>query len=263
MNATQNRKAELDHQAGGLMPTVQFSLTILRASFRNIKVLAATLGLPLFMLFTFWITTRGDNPVDFDLMSFMFPAIVALGVMLSGLTQAVRLAGWRAQGVFRRLSLTPVPLANLVLGAALTQVVMGVIQGASILLLGFILGMPLHWSSALFILGVSILAGGTFIAFGSVIASFTSKADIASYIFFATFMPLFFLGSFPSDMMPATMRVFLPWLPTSMAIELIGSLFADNRLPDNALFPILGLLAYGVILAAIATQRFRKQTWEQ
>src|SRR5512147_2882225 len=90
-----------------LMPTLQFSLAVLRASLRNVKVLAATLGLPLFMLFTFWITTRGDGPAEIDLMSFMFPAIVALGVMLSGLTQAVRLAGWRAQGVFRRLALTP------------------------------------------------------------------------------------------------------------------------------------------------------------
>ena len=37
---------------------------------------------------------------DFDLMGFMFPAIVGLSVMLAGLTQATRLAGWRAQGVF-------------------------------------------------------------------------------------------------------------------------------------------------------------------
>jgi hypothetical protein len=68
--------------------TAQFSLTILRASLKNVKVMAATLGLPLFMLFTFWITTRGDSPDDFDLMGFMFPAIVALSVMLAGLTQA-------------------------------------------------------------------------------------------------------------------------------------------------------------------------------
>ena len=94
-------------------PTLQFSIATLRASLKNVKALAATLGLPLFMLFSFWITTQGQGPGDFDLMAYMFPAIVALGVMLSGLTQATRLASWRAQGVLQRLALTPVPLANL------------------------------------------------------------------------------------------------------------------------------------------------------
>ena len=262
MNATQTRHARPAHQAGALVPTIQFSLTILRAGFRNVKALVATLGLPVFMLFSFWITTRSDSPDELDLMSFMFPAIVALGVMLSGLTQAVRLAGWRAQGVFRRLASTPVPLGNLVLGAALSQVVMGVLQGAIILLFGYILGMQPHWTSALLILAMSTLAAGTFIAFGSVIASFTTKADIASYVFFAIFMPLFFLGSFPPEFLPASMKVILPWLPTSMAIELIGSLYVVDHLPDNALFYILGLVVYGLILAAIAVQRFRRQILE-
>jgi ABC-2 type transport system permease protein len=239
--------------------TAQFSLTILRASLKNVKVMAATLGLPLFMLFTFWITTRGDSPDDFDLMGFMFPAIVALSVMLAGLTQATRLAGWRAQGVFERLALTPVPLAHLVLGAALSQVVMGVIQGISVLLPGAALGMTIPWQGALLILGVSALAAATFIAFGSLVASFTGRADVAAYVFFATFMPLFFLGGFPPDMLPASIRVILPWLPTSMAIELIDSLFAHGGLPDNALFSIAGLSIYGLIFAALAARRFR---WE-
>jgi ABC-2 type transport system permease protein len=239
--------------------TAQFSLTILRASLKNVKVTAATLGLPLFMLFTFWITTRGDSPDDFDLMGFMFPAIVALSVMLAGLTQATRLAGWRAQGVFERLALTPVPLAHLVLGTALSQVVMGVIQGISVLLPGAALGMTIPWQGALLILGVSALAAATFIAFGSLVASFTGRADVAAYVFFATFMPLFFLGGFPPDMLPASIRVILPWLPTSMAIELIDSLFAHGGLPDNAPFSIAGLSIYGLMFAALAARRFR---WE-
>jgi ABC-2 type transport system permease protein len=242
-----------------LAPTLQFSLTILRASFKNTKAVAATLGLPLFMLLMFWITTRTDRPGDFDLMGFMFPAIVALSVMLAGLTQATRLAEWRAQGVFARLALTPLPLAYLVLGAALAQVVMGVVQGISVLLLGAVLGMIFQWQGAVLILAVSTLAAATFIAFGSLIASFTGKADLAAYVFFATFMPLFFLGSFPREMLPASMGAILPWLPTSMVIELISSLFAHGTLPDNGLFLIAGFLVYGLLFGVIAARRFR---WE-
>lgn len=243
-----------------LKPTLQFSIAILGASLKNIKGLAATLGLPLFMLFAFWITTQGESPDDFDLMAYMFPAIVALGVMLSGLTQATRLATWRAQGILQRLALTPIPLANLVLGAALVQIIIGIVQGISILLLGAVLGITVNWLGALLILGVSALAAATFIAFGSSIASFTHRADVAGTIFFATFMPLFFLSSFPPDMLPASLRAIIPWLPTAMAIELIGSLFVTGGLPNDALFFVAGLLIYGLIFAAIAARRFR---WEK
>lgn len=245
---------------GLLKPTLQFSMAIMRASLKNVKGLAATLGLPLFMLFSFWITTQGGNPEDFNLMIVMFPAIVTLGVMLSGLTQATRLACWRAQGIFQRLALTPVPLANLVLGAALVQVIVGIVQGINVLLLGAVLGITVNWHGALLILGVSALAAAAFIAFGSLLASFTHRTDVASYVFFATFMPLFFLSSFPSDMLPASLNTFIPWLPTAMAIELIGSLFVTGGLPDGALFSIVGLLVYGLIFAAIAVRRFR---WER
>jgi ABC-2 type transport system permease protein len=235
-------------------------MAILRASLKNVKGLAATLGLPLFMLFAFWVTTQGESPDDFDLMAYMFPAIVALGVMLSGLTQATRLATWRAQGVFQRLALTPVPLANLIFGAALVQIVVGIAQGTSILLLGAVLGITANWQSALLILGVSALAAAAFIAFGSLVASLTHRADVAGAIFFATFMPLFFLSSFPPDMLPAALNTVIPWLPTAMAIELIGSLFVTGSLPDGALFFTAGLLAYGLIFATIAARQFR---WEK
>jgi ABC-type multidrug transport system permease subunit len=245
---------------GLFKPTLQFSIAIMRASLKNVKGLAAILGLPLFMLFSFWVTTQGGNAEDFDLMSIMFPAIVALGVMLSGLTQATRLAGWRAQGIFQRLALTPVPLANLVFGAALVQVVVGIVQGISVLLLGAILGIAVNWQGGLLILGVSALAAAAFIAFGSLLASFTHRTDVAAYVFFATFMPLFFLSSFPSDMLPVSLNTFIPWLPTAMAIELIGSLFVTGSLPGGALFSVLGLLVYGLIFAVIAARRFQ---WER
>ena len=43
-------------------PTCQFALTLLQANVRNLKALALTLGLPLFMLFTIWVPSlAGDQ----------------------------------------------------------------------------------------------------------------------------------------------------------------------------------------------------------
>ena len=123
-----------------LQSTWQFARKLLWASLRNVKGMALTLGLPLFMLFTFWISTRDGSQESEDLIAIMFPAVVALSVMMAGQTQATRLSRWQEQGIFERLLLTPTPLANLILGSALGQVVVGIIQGVAVLLLGLALG---------------------------------------------------------------------------------------------------------------------------
>lgn len=163
--------------------------------------------------------------------------------------------GQPAQGVFARLALTPVSLALLVFGTALAQVAMGLVQGLSVLLLGALLGMAIPWQALVLILGVATLAAATFVAFRALIAALTGRQDVADDVYFGTLLPLCFLSSFPPAMLPAAATVVVPWLPTSMAVELIGSLVLAGRLPDSALCSSLGLLLY----AALETWRFR---WE-
>ena len=104
-----------------------------------------------------------------------------------------------------------------------------------------------------------VKAGAAFIAFGSMIAAFSRKSDIAGYVFFFTIMPLTFLASFPPDMMPDSLNAVTPWLPTSMAIELIGPLFLNNQLSAGALLACVGLAAYTILFTFISVRRFR---WE-
>jgi ABC-type multidrug transport system permease subunit len=179
---------------------------------------------------------------------------------MPGLTQATRLTRWREQHIFQRLALTPVPLANLMVGTAFTQIMIGIGQGMLVLLFGiFLVGLKLAWLNVLLVLAAMVLAGAAFIAFGSLIAAFSSKADIAGYVFFFAIMPLTFLASFPPEMMPDSLNTVTPWLPTSMAIELIGPLFLNNHLSDEALLAGVGLVSYTVLFASISARRFR---WE-
>lgn len=243
-----------------LKPTLQFSGTLLRANLRNFKALAITLGMPLFMLFTIWVPTMAGDEESQEIMQLLFPAIILLSVIMPGLTQTTRLTRWREQHIFQRLALTPVPLANLMVGTAFTQIMIGVGQGTLMLLFGiFLVGLEMAWLNVLLVLGAMALAGMAFIAFGSLIAAFSSKADVAGYVFFFSIMPLTFLASFPPDMMPSSLNAITPWLPTSMAIELIGPLFLDNQLSDGALLAGVGLTIYTVLLASISARRFR---WE-
>lgn len=248
----------IDQTINPLKPTLQFSSTLMKASLRNLKELALTLGMPLFMLSTIWIPTIAGDEESQELMQILFPAIILLSIIMPGLTQATRLTRWREQEIFRRFALTPVPLTHLMLGTAFTQILIGVGQGALMLLFGiFLVGLEMSWQSVFWVPGAMMLAAAAFIAFGSLIAAFVNKADIAGYVFFFSIMPLTFLASFPPEMMPASLNAVTPWLPTSMAIELIGPLFLNNQLSDGAMVAGAGLTIYALVSAIVSVRKFQ------
>ncbi|NVM37355.1 MAG: ABC transporter permease [Candidatus Lokiarchaeota archaeon] len=212
------------------------------------------------MLFTFWISTRWDDPTEFDLMRYMYPAIVAISVMLTGQTLATRLNNWREQNIFQRLTLTSIDITSIILGMAFTQVIMGMIQGLAILLIGiFLLQISISILSFFLILGVIIITGMTFTAYGTLVATFTRKSEITGYVFFFSLLPLYFLASFPSQMLPPAIQVILPWLPTWMSIELIESAIYTQIFPPNGVFMIIGLLIY-IVVFVLVSKKFYK--WE-
>lgn len=238
--------------------TYSFSRSLLRASLRNYKALAVMMGVPLFMFFSFWLPSLVASPDEPDIMSYMFPTIVLLSTIIAGLTHATRLASWREQDVFRRLMLTPVPLHYLILGASIAQIVVGLLQGVVMLVFGIVLlQLTIDWLGGLIALGVMALAAATFIAMGSFVAAVSHRAATAGYIFMFVLLPLVFLGSFPSDMMPTTMNAITPWLPTTMAIELIGHLFYTGHLPETAAFYLVGLCGYLGMFIYLSARKLR------
>jgi ABC-type multidrug transport system permease subunit len=160
----------------------------------------------------------------------------------------------------KRLALTPVPLAGLMVGAGATQVSMGVLQGGAMLMFGVVaVGIAISLQGGLLTLGLMVLAATTFICLGSLIASLAGKPEIAGYAYFFIIMPLVFLASFPSDMLPASINSLTPWLPTTMAVELLGPLLSRGVLPDHATLPGFGLLAYAILFTVASSRLFR---WE-
>jgi hypothetical protein len=65
------------------------------------------------------------------------------------------------------------------------------------------------------------------------------------------------LASFPPEMMPDALNAMTPWLPTSMAIELIGPLFLNNQPGDGALLASVGLVMYTVLFTAVSAKKLQ------
>jgi ABC-2 type transport system permease protein len=242
-------------------PITQFALALTQASLNDPRTFAISLFTPIFMLVLFWVVGRPAEPGNTDLVSFIFPSIVGLTVMLGGQTAAMRLVNWRQQGVFQRLAATPTPLGDLVLGIGLAQALVSVAQAVLVLLFGvLVLGLRVDGAGAAAGVGVLALGVLAFIAFGILVASLSTKPEVASAVFMFTLLPMFFLGGgFPPEILPEFLQAVSPWLPTSMLNSLLSPLLASGGLPAAPWQPALGLALYTLVFAALAAWRFR---WE-
>ena len=244
-----------------LRPIIQFVSALIRASLNDLRTFAITLLTPLFMLVLFRVVGRPAEPGDVDLVAFIFPAIVSLTVMLGGQAVAMRIVDWRAQGVFQRLAATPTPLGHLVIGLGLAQVMVSVAQAVTVMLFGRLaLGIGVSGPGAVAAVLLLTLGVLTFIAIGILIASLSSKPDVARAAFTFTLMPMFFLGGgFPPSLLPPFLQTISPYLPTAMLNTLISPLLANGVLPAEPWWPVLGLAAYTMSFSALAVWKFK---WE-
>lgn len=240
-------------------PIAYFARTQLFAMLRNYKALLIAILTPLFMLTIFWLTSRGTE--DANVAAMMFPVIVSFGVMLGGANTAVRAVNWRQQRLFQRLAVTPVPVGHLMLGDAAAQVVTSLIQGVATLLFGtLVLGFVIQISGLLLALLVLVLAGACFIGYGLVIATFTSRAEVASPVYIFTLMPLFFLGGgLPGIELPTVLQWIGRWSPVGVTNELVLPLLFNGQVPAGALLNVLALLGYTAVFSLITAAKFR---WE-
>jgi len=241
-------------------PIFKFALALLKGGLNDPRTFVISLLTPLMLLTTFWVLTRtGENGAA--LMSFMFPSLVGFTVMLSGQALALRILNWQQQGIFQRLACTPVPLGHLVLGTALAQTLTAMLQGALVLLFGvLVLRLPVSALGAAAVVLALTLGSACFIAYGAVISTFVGKPETASAVFIFTLMPTYFLGGgLPPEVLPEFLRAVGQWLPTTLLTDLLHGLLVNGQLPEEPLRPILGLLAYTLVLTVIAARKFR---WE-
>lgn len=253
-NETKNRSSHIN-----LNPIIAFASAQLVASFKNKRAISMMLT-PLFMLTLFWFVGRGSADGDMVAM-IMFPAIIGFSVMLTGGVQAMRLIGWRQQGIFQRLAVTPVPLGHLVFGDVLSQAVLALFQGVITLLFGvWVLGLPINWLGTAVALLVLVLAAACFLAYGSLIAAFTNQGEVANSIFIFTLLPMFFAGGgFPAALLPDIVAKVGAWLPVGLTNKTIMPLLTQGEFHGDTAVSLLALLGYTIVFSVIASKFFKTE----
>lgn len=151
------------------------------------------------------------------------------------------------------LSLDDVMVAELVWAATKS-----VFTGVAILLVIFVWGLSRQWTMLL-VLPILFLIGLTAAAIGLVVNSYAKNYDFFTYYFTIVVTPMWFLSGvfFPFSGLPGWVQTGAQWLPLTAAVDLVRPLIL-GRMPDQPLFDLCLLVAYGIVgfwWAVVLTRR--------
>jgi ABC-2 type transport system permease protein len=249
----------------------------LKSFWRNKFQLIMTVAFPFFFLYVFSSVFKIDhieNPVNY-----MLAGIVITGVFQTGLSFAAGTITDIVSGFMKEVLVSPVRRVHIALGQLLSAATIATVQGILVLIIGFFIG--LRFSSAwtpLLTLGVMILVGVVFAAFGLLLAALVKNAQTYQVLEMSITMPLTFLcGAYlPISMLPAALQV-VAYLnpmtyttaffravilekthlaPEQMVLEQIA--FQFGGLVVTPWMSLLMILAFGVLFLLLAAWVFSR-----
>ena len=203
----------------------------------------------------------GIVPGNPNYFQFVAPGIIAMVVMMSLMTGLPHAISYEKDtGTLDGMLVAPTSRLSIILGKVLAQTVRGVVQAAIIFALAVALFGVVIYGNALLVVALVFLTVFSFVGLGILITSFTDKEETATMVMMTLMFPMMFLSGvfFPIQQMPWFMQDIAQALPLTYATTALRKVMVLGAGVD-AVFPeVLILLAFGVVLLAIAVPMFRK-----
>lgn len=196
-------------------------------------------------------------------IQFVTPGLLGWAVAMSAaFGAAATLQGWRQSQLLRRLQLSPVPARTIVGARVLVTVLIALVQlvifvGLAATAFGLRLtgswwmSLPLLVCGTLAFMSIGLLAG-------AVSKTTEGAVNMANFIV----LPMAFLSGsfFPLDAMPGWLQGLSQVLPLRHLNDGMLDVMVRGEPPSAALWPMLILLGFAVVVAAIAVRLFRWET---
>ncbi len=153
--------------------------------------------------------------------TFMFPGILAMTVLFTALFSAISIVWDREFGFLREMLVAPVRRGAIVLGKCAGGATTAVIQGAVMLLLAGLVGVPYSLPLFMTLLGEMVLVAVALTALGVLFASRMSQIESFQAVMQFLVMPMFFLSGaiFPPSGLPQWLSVLTKIDPLSYAVD--------------------------------------------
>ena len=177
-----------------------------------------TLAFPVFFIVLFGLVYSGTTWDGTAPINYILPGIVVMAVMTTGIMATTTgFVEEREQGIYRRLSLTPLKKQTLIGGQIASRYIIILVQAALLILIGVLFFDVSIGGNYLLFWGMLTLGALVFLAVGFALTGFIKGAKSANALAMIVFFFLMFLGGvfFPVEIMPRFLQHVCNVLPST------------------------------------------------
>ncbi|MGH2377761.1 MAG: ABC transporter permease [Candidatus Limnocylindria bacterium] len=240
--------------------TLRLAWASTRQLLRSSEVWATLLAFPGALLAILWLFSRlrfEFGQQDVLLIDFWVTGLGVLGVAL-GNTHAflATISTWKAGGVLKRISVTPITPGQLIVGELVPRAALGMIALIAFLAAGNALGANIRLGTALVAaLPVMVMVTFTGLSVAFIIAGITATPQDANALDTAVAWPLYLVtgAMFPLAAFPAWLQEIAPFIPYAGLIASVRGLVLDGRsLTDYGPELAIGAIWIAILLLGAA-----------
>ncbi len=203
----------------------------------------------------------GVVPGEPNYFQFVAPGIISMVVMMSLMTGLPHAISYEKDvGTLDGMLVAPINRLSIILGKVMAQTVRGIIQASIVFVLAVILFGVTVYGSILLVIALILLTVFSFVGLGILITSFMDKEETANMVMMTLMFPMLFLSGvfFPIQQMPDFMQTIAYLLPLTYAASALRKVMVLGADISAVGIEIVILLAFGIILLAIAVPMFKK-----
>jgi ABC-2 type transport system permease protein len=213
-----------------------------RELLRNARAPARLLGQfvqPLLYLFVFGygLGSLVGSTAGFDFRKFLFPGVVAMNVVTTGMFSGVSVVWDREFGFLREMLVAPVSRATLVFGKTAGGATIAMLQAAFMLLLAPVIGVALTPSGVVEVLLLAALLSVALTAFGVFLASRMKRMENFQVVMQFLLMPMIFLSGtmYPLQGLPGWLDAAAHLDPLTYGVDPLRRIMVTSGAPPAVL----------------------------
>lgn len=199
-------------------------------------------------------------------MQFIFPGILGMTILFSSIFSSISIIWDKEFGFMKEILVAPISRFSVVIGKAMSGMVLSTVQAVIILCFFPFLGLKMGVLPILGVIVVCMILSFAIAAFGILLASFYESYESFSVIMNFIVMPMFFLSGamYPVKLMPSLLKLFSRINPLTYGVDALKHLiFPMESGPMSADFPLYidlsVIVAAAVIFVTIGGKAFEKQ----
>ncbi len=213
-----------------------------------------------------------------DLKTFIFPGVICVAVLFTGMISAASLVWDRELGFLQEMLIAPVSRTSILLGKCLGGASIAASQGIVVLALAGLVGVPYDPALLLGAIGLTLLLAVTVAAFGVLVAVSIKQAQTFTWVMQLVVFPTVFVSGalYPVAGLPAWLEVLNRLNPLTYAVDPMRHLvFSHLEVSETArrtldpgvtwfgwivppVLEVVLVLVLGVAMLSAAVRRFSR-----